>query len=216
LARGLDIRSRPRFTAEGSYVAFMSVGLLALLMTMVGTLLTAQNLAREKELGTIEQLNATPVSRTQFIAGKLLPFWLLGIVEIAAGLVIIRFVLGVAFAGPVFVVFLGAALYLVCALGLGLLISTSVDTQQQALFVVFFVLMIFLFMGGLFTPVSSMPTWAQVIAEFNPIKHFIALVRGVLLRGAGLADVLRELVALSVFGATALALAVNRYRKTAS
>jgi ABC-2 type transport system permease protein len=214
--QGLEIRTRPRFNTAGSYVAFMSVGLLALLMTMVGTLLTAQNLAREKEMGTIEQLNATPVSRSQFIAGKLLPFWLLGMIEIAAGLVVIRFVLGVEFAGPVALVFLGAALFLVCALGLGLLISTSVDTQQQALFIVFFVLMVFLFMGGLFTPVSSMPGWAQVIAEGNPIKHFIALVRGVLLRGAGLSDVLTEVLALIAFGSAVLALAVARYRKTAA
>ena len=86
--------------------------------------------------------------------------------------------------------------------------------QQQALFVVFFVLMVFLFMGGLFTPVSAMPGWAQILAEVNPIKHFIALVRGVLLRGAGLPDVMTEVLALTTFGAAVLALAVARYRKT--
>jgi len=210
----LEIRSRARFNEEGRYVAFMSVGILALLMTLVGTLVTAQNLAREKELGTIEQLNATPVTRGQFIAGKLLPFWLLGLVEFCAGLVIIRFVLGVELVGAVPLAIVGAAVYLVCALGLGLLISTAVDTQQQAMFIVFFVMMIFLFMGGLFTPVSSMPRWAQLVAEANPIKHFIALLRGVLLRGAGPADVARELLVLTAMAAGALGLAVARYRKT--
>jgi ABC-2 type transport system permease protein len=183
-------------------------------MTMVGTMLTAQNLAREKEVGTIEQLNATPITRPQFIAGKLLPFWLLGLVEIGLGLVVIRFVLGVPLVGNPAVAVLGAAVYLVCALGLGLLISTAVDTQQQAMFVVFFVLMVFVFMGGLFTPVASMPGWAQAVAELNPIKHFIVLLRGVLLRGAGLGDVLRELAVMAAFGTAVLGLAVLRYRKT--
>ncbi len=214
-APALEIRSRGRFNPAGGYVAFMSVGLLALLMTIVGTLLTAQNLAREKELGTIEQLNATPISRSQFIAGKLLPFWLLGLVELCAGLLIIRFVLGVELVGAVPLAILGAAIYLACALGIGLLISTAVETQQQAMFIVFFVLMIFLFMGGLFTPVSSMPRWAQVVAEANPIKHFISLLRSVLLRGAGPMDVARELGVLSLMAAGALGLAIARYRKTA-
>jgi ABC-2 type transport system permease protein len=213
-APAVEIRTRGRFNPGGSYVAFMSVGLLALLMTMVGTLITAQNLAREKELGTIEQLNATPISRGQFIAGKLLPFWLLGLVEICFGLLVIRFVLGVELVGQVPLAILGAAIYLACALGIGLLISTAVDTQQQAMFVVFFVLMIFLFMGGLFTPVSSMPGWAQAIAEANPIKHFIVLLRAVLLKGAGAADVLRELTILTLFAAGALSAAILRYKKT--
>jgi ABC-2 type transport system permease protein len=211
---GLEIHTRGRFNPEGRYLPYMSVGILALLMTLIGTLLTAQNLAREKERGTLEQLNATPVTRAQFIIGKLLPFWVLGLVEFTVGLLAIRAVFGVPFVGNVGVAYLGAAVYLVAALGIGLLISTAVETLQQAQFVAFFVLVIYLFMSGLFTPVQSMPAWAQVAAEANPIKHFIVVLRGVLLKGATVVDLAGPFAALAVFAVSALSLAILRYRKT--
>jgi ABC-2 type transport system permease protein len=213
---GLAVVTRGRFNLQGDYLPFMSVGILALLVTLIGTMLTAQNLAREKERGTLEQLNATPITRGQFIAGKLIPFWILGLVEFTVGLLIIRWAFGVPFVGNVGVAYLGAAVYLVAALGIGLLISTTVQTQQQAQFVTFFVLVIYLFMSGLFTPVQSMPHWAQVVAEFNPIKHFIVITRGVILKGAGLGDLLVPFAVLSGFAVLALSLAVLRYRKTAA
>ena len=146
----------------------MAIGLLASLVTLVGILLTAQNIAREKEIGTLEQLNVTPITRGQFIAGKLIPFWVLGLIELTVGLCVIRFAFGIPFAGPVAVVYLGAAVYLVAALGLGLLVSTAVQTQQQAMFVTFFMLVTFFFLGGIFTPVESMPGWAQTLARGQP------------------------------------------------
>lgn len=114
------------------------------------------------------------------------------------------------------VVYVGTGVYLVAALALGLLISTVVSTQQQAQFLTFFVLVLFFFLGGLFTPVASMPEWVQVIAEGNPIKHFVALLRGVLMKGAMFSDVVGPILAMALFGAVTLALAVWRYRKTAA
>ena len=111
---------------------------------------------------------------------------------------------------------LGAAIYLIAALGIGLWISTLAETQQQAMFVSFFIMMIYLLMSGLFTPVRSMPTWAQWMAQLNPVMHFIALTRAVLLKGAGLADVLRTLVILAAFGAVFVTLAVRQYGKRAA
>lgn len=213
---GLVVRTRGRFNPERAYLPYMSVGILALLVTLVGTLLTAQNLAREKERGTLEQLNATPLTRGPFIAGKLIPFWVLGLVEFTVGLLIIRWAFGVPFAGNVGLAYLGAGVYLLSALAIGLLISTVVQTQQQAQFVAFFVLVIYLFMSGLFTPVQSMPHWVQAAAAFNPIKHFIVVVRGVLLKGAGPADLAVPFAALAAFAVVFLALAVLRYRKTAA
>jgi ABC-2 type transport system permease protein len=210
----LALRTRGWFNPAGDYLDFMALGFLAMLMTIVGTLLTAQNIAREKEQGTLEQLNATPITRGQFIAGKLLPFWVLGLFELTLGLVVIKVAFGTPFAGSLGVVYLGAALYLVAALGVGLLISTVAQTQQQAMFVTFFVLVLYLFLSGLFTPVQSMPGWVRVLAEANPIKHFVVVVRGVLLKGATLAEVAPALGALAAFGAAALALALLRYRKT--
>ena len=213
---GLTIQTRTLYNPQGDYLAYMAIGLLASLVTLVGILLTSQNIAREKEIGTLEQLNVTPITKSQFIAGKLVPFWVLGLVELTIGLTIIRFVFGIPFAGPVGLVYLGAAVYLVAALGLGLLISTAVQTQQQAQFITFFVLVTFFFLGGIFTPVASMPAWAQTVAEFNPIKHFAEILRTVLIRGGGLSDVASGLGAMAVFAVAVLGLALARYRKTAA
>ncbi len=210
------IQTRTLYNPEGRYLATMAIGLLASLVTIVGVLLTSQNVAREKEIGTLEQLNVTPITKTQFIVGKLAPFWALGLIELTLGLLVIRFVFGVPFAGAVGLVYLGAGVYLFAALGLGLLISTAVETQQQAMFLTFFAIVTLLFLGGIFTPVDSMPVWAQTLASANPIKHFVDVLRGVLMRGAGLGDVVDDLGAMAAFAAVVLPLAVLRYRKTAA
>lgn len=212
---GVAIQTRTLYNPERGYLAYMAIGLLASLVTLVGILLTAQNIAREKEVGTLEQLNVTPITRGQFVAGKLLPFWGLGLIELTIGLGIIRFVFGIPFVGSVAVVYAGAAVYLLAALGLGLLLSTVAQTQQQAMFVTFFVIVTFFFLGGIFTPVQSMPVWAQALAEANPIKHFAALLQAVLLKGAGWGEVAGALGAMALFAAAVLPLALARYRKTA-
>lgn len=212
----LEIRTRGLYNPEGGYLDYMAFGFLASLVTVIGVLLTAQNIAREKEIGTLEQLNVTPITRAQFIAGKLLPFWVLGLIELTLGLGVIKLAFGTPFAGNLAIVYLAAAVYLVATLGLGLLVSTVVTTQQQAQFVTFFVLVFFFFLGGIFTPVQSMPGWVRVLAEINPIKHFVVIIRGVLMKGAPLGDVLVPLGAMAAFGVAVLTLAVFRYRKTAA
>jgi ABC-2 type transport system permease protein len=213
---GVAVQTRTLYNPQGEYLGYMSIGLLASLVTLVGVLLTAQNIAREREVGTLEQLNVTPITRGQFIAGKLVPFWVLGLIELTLGLVIIRWAFGIPFVGAVGWVYLGAGVYLVAALGLGLLISTAVATQQQAMFVTFFVLVTMLFLGGVFTPVQSMPGWAQVVAEANPIKHFVDVLRTVLMKGGGGAETAGALGAMAAFAAVVLPLALIRYRKTAA
>lgn len=212
----LDVRTRMWYNPGGDFEDYMAPGILVILITIVGTMITALNIAREKEQGTIEQLNVTPITKGQFITGKLAPFWLLGIVEFAFGLLVAWLIYDIPLEGSLLIVFVGAGLYLVTALALGLLISTVSQTQQQAQFIAFFVLMIYLFISGLFTPVESMPVWAQWIAEVNPIKHLIALVRAVLIKGAGASQVGVELGALVVFAAITLPLAVRTYSKTAA
>ena len=211
----LETRQRAWYNAELDYRDYMVPGILVQLVTIVGTLLTAMNIVREKEAGTLDQLNVTPVTRATFIAAKLIPLWLIAMLELAFGLVIARFVFDVPMRGDLAVVFLAAAFYLVAALGIGLWVSTAVETQQQAMFVTFFLTMIYLLMSGLFTPVRAMPHWAQWVAHVNPVMHFIALMRAVLLKGAGLTDVARPLAILAASGAVVLTIAVLRYRKTA-
>lgn len=210
----VDIRTRHRFNASLNYKHYMVPGILVSLVTLIGTLLTAQNIAREKELGTLEQLNVTPITRAQFIAAKLLPFWVLAMLILAIGLAVGRIAFGIPMRGSLLLLFGAAAIYLVVALALGLFISTLVETQQQAMFVTFFVMMIYLLMSGLFTPIDSMPRWVQLAADVTPIKHFVIVARGILIKGAGIAEIARELIILTAYAAVMLSLAVARYRKT--
>jgi ABC-2 type transport system permease protein len=210
----LDIRTQRWFNPTRNYKHYMVPALMVSLTTIIGLLLTAQNITRENELGTLEQLNVTPMTKIQFIAAKLIPFWLLSLVILSIGLTIGKVVFGIPTRGSVLLVFLAAMVYLVVVLGLGLWISTITRTQQQAMFVAFFVILIFLLMGGLFTPVDSMPDWAQAVAQLNPVKHFVFIMRAVLVRGAGLETVGPTIAGLAAAGAAVLALGVARYRKS--
>lgn len=216
-ARGdprIDLRTRGWFNPTLNYKYYMVPGILVALVTLIGMLLTAQNIAREKELGTLEQLNVTPITKGQFIAGKLLPFWILALVVFSIGLAVARIVFGVPMRGSFALLYLSTAVYLVVALGIGLWISAITQTQQQTMFVAFFIMMIYLLMSGLFTPIDSMPEWARLLAQANPVKHFVVILRAVMLKGAGLSDVAVPLGGLAAGGAAVLALAVRQYSKT--
>ena len=209
----LDVRARGWYNPDLDYRFYMVPGILVQLVTMVGTLLTALNIVREKELGTLEQLNVTPVTRGQFIAAKLIPLWSLGLVALTIGMLVARFAFHVPMRGSVVLVFGTASVYLLAALGVGLLVSTMVSTQQQAMFVTFFIVLVYLLMSGLFTPVRSMPTWAQWLAQANPVMHFIEIMRAVMLRGAGLHEIARSLAVLSLIAVGVFSLSVRLYAK---
>lgn len=209
----VELRRRGWYNAELDYREYMIPGILVVLVTMIGTLLTAMNIVREKEAGTLDQLNVTPITRSTFIAAKLIPLWTFALVDLALGLVVARVVFDVPMRGSLVLVFFAATIYLVGALSIGLWISTVVETQQQAMFLTFSLLMVYLLMSGLFTPLRGMPVWAQWAAQVNPIAHFVALMRAVLLKGAGLADVAPHLLALAAIGGVVLMIAVRQYDK---
>jgi len=210
----LDLRTQRWYNPTRNYKYWMVPALMVSLTTIIGLLLTAQNITRENELGTLEQLNVTPMTKVQFIAAKLIPFWILSMAIFSIGLAIGKLVFGIPMRGNLLIVYLAAAVYLIVVLGMGLGISTITRTQQQSMFVAFFFTLIFLLMSGLFTPVDSMPDWAQRVAEANPVKHFVSIMRAVLMRGAGLESVGRRIVGLGLAGVAVLALAVARYRKS--
>jgi len=212
-AARIDLRTRSWYNPSLDYRHYMVPGILVALVTLIGTLLTAQNIAREKELGTLEQLNVTPITRGQFIAAKLLPFWTLGLLDLAIGLVVGVVVFGVPVRGSLLLLFSAAAIYLVVALAIGLWISTIVETQQQAMFVTFFVMNVYLLMSGLFTPIDSMAPWVQTVSQVNPVRHFVTISRAVLVKGAGVRDVAQPLLILVVFAGVTLTLAVRQYSK---
>jgi ABC-2 type transport system permease protein len=177
----------------------MVPGILVLLLTMVGANLTAINIVKEKEIGTIEQMNVTPVKKFHFILGKLIPFWILGMIVLTLGLLISRLLYGIIPLGGFFTIYVFAAIYLLAVLGLGLLISTYAATQQQAMLISFFLMMIFVLLGGLYTSIDSMPEWAQWITRFNPVSYFIDVMRMVVLKGSGLNDIKNHLLIMTGF-----------------
>jgi ABC-2 type transport system permease protein len=209
----IEVAERSWYNATLNYQHYMVPGLFVTLVTIIATLLSAQNIAREKELGTLEQLNVTPLTRGQFIIGKLLPFWVLAMVDLALGLIVGRLLFDVPMRGSLLLLFGAAAVYLVVALAIGLWISTLVETQQQAMFVTFFVLNVYLLMSGLLTPIDSMVEWVQAVSLANPVRHFVTISRAVLVKGAGPADVAQPLGILAAFAALTLTLAIRQYSK---
>lgn len=209
----VDVSMRGWYNPTLNYKHYMVPGILVALVTLIATLLSAQNIAREKELGTLEQINVTPITRGQFIAAKLLPFWVLGMINLAIGLGIGRLVFGVPMRGSALLLFAAAAIYLLVALAIGLFISTVVDTQQQAMFVTFFIMNVYLLLSGLFTPIDSMSPWVKVVSQLNPVRHFVAISRAILIKGAGINEIARPLTILTVFAAVMLTLAVRQYQK---
>jgi ABC-2 type transport system permease protein len=209
----IETRAQDWYNPTLNYKHFMVPGILVALVTMIGTLLTAQNIAREKEMGTLEQLNVTPITKAEFITAKLLPFWVLALLDLALGLIVARLVFGVPIRGNPLLLFAAAGVYLIVALAIGLWVSTIVETQQQAMLVTFFILMIYLLMSGLFTPVDSMPRWVQLLSELNPVRHFVTITRAVLIKGAGLSEILRPLGILVVYAVVVLTLSIRQYSK---
>jgi ABC-2 type transport system permease protein len=206
---------RPLYNTTQNYKHYMVPGILVALMTMIGTLLSAQNIAREKELGTLEQLNVTPITRGEFIVAKLMPFWVLGLIELSLGLIVGWLVFGVPIHGSLLLLFGVAGVYLVVALGIGLWISALVDTQQQAMFVTFFIVNIYLLMSGLFTPVDSMAPWVQTVSMVNPVRHFVTISRAILMKGAGPGQIVQPFLILAGTAVVVLFVAVRQYRKQA-
>ena len=196
-----------------NYKTYMVPGILVLLVTIIGLLLSGMNIVREKEIGTIEQINVTPINKIQFIAGKLMPFWIIGLFELAFGLVIGKSLFNIPMEGNLGLIFMSASVYLFVILSFGLLISTITNTQQQAMLVSFFFMVVFILMSGLFTSIESMPPWAQNLDRLNPVMYFIKIMRMVLLKGSGFADISRHFWSLVVYAVCSLSLAMLRYRK---
>ncbi len=211
----IDITNSHWYNPESNYQRFMVPGILAILLTMVGGFLTALNIVKEKEIGTIEQLNVTPISKTEFILGKLLPFWLLGFVVLTIGLVIAYIIHGIVPGTNIGAIYIFSALYLFAILGFGLMISNFTETQQQAMMVAFFFMLIFIMLSGLFTPIESMPEWSQFIAHLNPVTYMVDVMRMVLLKGAHLGDMYRHIIIIAIEGVILNSLAIWTYAKRA-
>jgi ABC-2 type transport system permease protein len=210
----LEVSVHARFNPRGDYKPFMVPGLMAMLLVLLCGFLPALNIVSEKERGTIEQVNVTPVNRFTFIAAKLIPYWTIGLLVLAYCILLARLVYGHAPAGSIATIYLVAIVFVSGAAGMGLIVSNHSSTMQQAMFVMFFILILFLLMSGFFTPVESMPAWARWIAALNPLKYFIQALRAVYLKGSSTADLLSPLSALTLFSFITITWAVLGYRKS--
>ena len=210
----IEVTTLHRFNARLGYKPFMVPALVVMLMTLLCGFLPALNIVGEKESGSIEQVNVSPVGKFTFIAAKLIPYWAIGCVVLAYSFFLAYLFYGIVPVGSYGTIYLFALLFVLGIAGFGLIVSNHSKTMQQAMFVMFFFLLIFLLISGFFSPVGSMPAWARVIAACNPLKYFVEVTRAVYLKGSGVRDLMDHLVALSIFAVIMNAWAVWSYRKS--
>jgi ABC-2 type transport system permease protein len=211
----INITNRYWYNEMLNYKYYMLPGILVILVTAIGFLLAGLNMVREKEIGTIEQINVTPIRKYHFIIAKMMPFLLIGLIDLALGLALGKLAFNIPFEGSILLMFLGGTIFLIAVLGLALFISTFSGTQQQYMFVAFFCMIIFILMSGIFTPYESMPVWAQKFNLVNPVAYLMRINRMVMLKGSGISDISRELYSLALIAVAFTTLAVRQYRKTA-
>jgi ABC-2 type transport system permease protein len=209
----IQIDSQFKFNPHLNYRVYMVPALIVLILTLLCGFLPGVSIVMEKEIGTMEQINVSPVPKGSFILAKLIPFWIIGFFVLSVGELIAWIVYGLVPAGHYYTIYLFASVYVLTVSGLGLVISNYAQTMQQAMFIVFFFMLIFIMLSGLYTPIESMPNWAQWIAAFNPLKHFMVVMRSVFLKGSNLVDLSKEMFALIGFAMFFNSWAIFSYRK---
>lgn len=207
----LDARPRAWYNADLSSRVYNVPAVIGAILMLICQLLTAMAIVREREIGTLEQLLVSPLRPFELILGKTIPFALIGLADLLLISVVAVLWFEVPFRGNPLLLLLAACLFLVCGLGIGLLISTLSQTQQEAFLSSFLIFMPAMLLSGFMFPVSSMPRAFQLLTLLNPLRHFLEIVRGVFLKGVGLADVLPQLGALALLGAVLITFAVLRF-----
>lgn len=214
IAPRIELSVKNMYNPLLNYKYTMIPGLMVIVIVLLCGFMPAANIVQEKELGTIEQINVTPVSKFTFICAKLIPYWAIGLLALSLCFLLSWLIYGLTPEGSVWTMYFFAAIFILVMTGLGLIISNHSSTMQQATFVMLFFVMIFIMMCDLLTPAQSMPDWAQVIAAFNPTKYMVNVMRAVYLKGSGIADLTTDLIALSVMAIILNTWAVLSYRKT--
>lgn len=195
------------------YKLFMLPALMGVIIVLICGFLPCLNIVSEKEVGTIEQMNVTPVSRVTFTISKLLPYWIIGIIEITIGIFISKLVYDVYPVGNIANIYVASFIFIIVMSGMGLIISNYSSNMQQSMFVMFFFVLVIVLMSGLFTPVSSMPKWAQVLTLFNPFRYYMEMVRMIYLKGTELVFMWKHILVLIAFAIVFYVWAILSYRK---
>lgn len=210
----LSVSTRNLYNPTLNYKLFMVPALMVMLLTLICGFLPALNVVGEKETGTIEQINVTPVKKFTFIVAKLIPYWLIGFVVLTICFALAWLLYGILPAGNFLTIYVSALVFLPVVSGFGLVISNHSATMQQAMFVMWFFMLVLILMSGLFTPIHSMPEWAQWITRINPLRYFVEVMRTIYLRGGGFAELFPRLATLLAFALVANWWAVRSYRKS--
>lgn len=209
----IELESRFWYNPSLNYKTLMVPGIIAELCALITMLLSALNVVKEKEIGTIEQLNVTPLKKYELIIGKLIPFWIIGQFIYWVGLLIGKIVFDIPIEGSLLLQFVFISVFLLFVLGIGLLISTFVNTQQEALFVSFFFIVLFIMISGLFTPAEYLPEWVKIINIVNPIRYAVEVNRLVLIKGSGWGVISKYIGIVGLFAIIVNLFAVLRYKK---
>jgi ABC-2 type transport system permease protein len=210
---GVRMDPRVAFNPSLETPVFMVPGIAALLLIIITTIVTAMGLSREREAGTLEQVLVTPLRPAVVILGKLIPFAIIGLVDFSLAMAAGSWVFGMPIRGSLLFLLGATLLYLLSTLGMGLLISTLARSQQQAFMGGFAVMLPAVLLGGIMTPISSMPEWLRPVTYLNPVRYYGEVLRAVVLKGATAEDVLPQLVALGLFGLVLVTVAAMRFRK---
>jgi ABC-2 type transport system permease protein len=212
--QGLEIVPLYRYNPTLKYEVYMVPALMVMILAMICGFLPALNIVGEKESGTIEQINVTPIKKSVFILSKLIPYWVIGYFVLTIGMLIALFVWGLMPQGSVLTIYFFAGLFIIAFSGFGLVISNYALTIQQAMFMMFFFVLTFIFLSGLYTPVENMPLWAQRISDVSPLKYIIEVLRMVYLKGSSIQDLSKQFFALISFAIFFYGWAILSYRKT--
>ena len=209
----VQLQQRPWYNTDLRSRWFFVPGVIASLTLVLVTSLTAFAVVREREIGTLEQLMVTPIRRGEFILGKTIPFFLIGLMDVTLIATIGTLWFQVPFRGSLGVLLLGTVLFLLCQLGVGLFISTISSTQQQAMITAFFFIMPAITFSGFGFPISTMPRWLQLLTYANPIRYFLEVIRGVYLKGIGMDVLWPQMMGLTILASAVLLLSVARFHK---
>ena len=210
----IDVKPKVLYNPTMDYKKFMVPAFMVTLLTLICGFLPALNIVMEKESGTIEQINVTPIPKIVFIVAKLIPYWVMGVVVLTLGLIIAWLVYGIVPSGSLFTIYIGFIIYVIALSGFGIVISNYSSTMQQAMFIMFFFMIIFILMSGMFTPINSMPQWAQKLTFINPLRYFIEIMRSIFFKASTISNLKLDYLALGLFAIGSNIWAVLSYKKT--
>lgn len=209
----VEMETRMWYNENLDSAQYMIPGIVVVLITVISMMLSAVNLVREKEIGTLEQLMVTPLRKHQMLAGKLLPFLILTFIEMTIVLVFAKYIFDIHIKGSIFLFGALSIVYLFTTLGLGIFVSTITSTQQQAMFISWFIMVFSLIMSGFFIPIENMPPVLQKITYLNPMRYFMYIIRDIIQKGSSFINLLQDVLPLFIYGILIFTFGIINFRK---